>query len=62
MLFEDLVPFDLGGGVFGLRLETASPAPMAGFQLSEIPEPSSFMFWSLLSTPGFGWWWKRRKA
>jgi hypothetical protein len=41
VIFESLAPFDLGGGMIGLTLETASPTPMAGFQLNEIPEPAT---------------------
>jgi hypothetical protein len=47
LLFENLVPFDLGGGVMGLTLETTSSTPMAGFQLNEIPEPATGMLLAL---------------
>jgi len=42
LIFNSLLPYDLGSGVFGLRIETTGPTRMAGFQLeSVVPEPSS---------------------
>ena len=38
VLFSDLEPFDIGGGVIGLRIQTNGGTRMAGFQL-QVPEP-----------------------
>ncbi len=39
VLFTGLVPFDLGGSILGLRIETGGGGRMAGLQLRSIPEP-----------------------
>jgi hypothetical protein len=41
ILFHSLAPLDLGGGVLGLQIATQGPTKMAGFQLLEVPEPTS---------------------
>ena len=44
MTFSGLQPFDLGGGVFGLSIQTNGATRMAGFQLqSAVPEPSTIL-------------------
>ena len=51
VLFIGLTPYDLGGGVNGLTIQTNTGTQMAGFQLREhsvIPEPSSIMCWALM--------------
>jgi hypothetical protein len=39
-LFTDLVPFDLGGGVYGIQLSNFDGA-VTGFQLTQIPLPAA---------------------
>lgn len=39
--FSALRAFDLGGGAFGLTIETIGTTRLAGFQLQTIPEPES---------------------
>ena len=50
VIFNGLKPFDLAGGVMGLRIETNGTTPMAGFQLREnavVPEPSTVAVFAL---------------
>jgi hypothetical protein len=59
-LFTDLVPFDLGGGVMGIRLDGFDGA-VSGFQLAAIPLPAAlWLFGSgLIGLIGLA---KRKKA
>lgn len=59
-LFTDLAPFDLGGGVMGIRLDNFDGA-VSGFQLAAIPLPAAlWLFGSgLIGLIGIA---KRKKA